>query len=66
MNVNPTWSEVLKMLRDAYNEGFCEGMNEHTHFNGGKSWDQSSACKRIDAKLDSASATLLQDGESPR
>ncbi len=55
----PTWTEVLKMVRDAYNEGFSEGMKEHTNHDGGKPWQWSTARKNIDARMADTSAKTI-------
>lgn len=49
-------SEIGKLVRDAYNEGFTEGMNEFMkHRSGGKSFNESTTYKRLTARA--------QDGE---
>jgi hypothetical protein len=35
------------LVRQAYNEGFSEGVREHTTYHGGKPWAQSRACKAL-------------------
>lgn len=41
--------EVLTLLRSAFNEGFAEGCNERTKFNGGKTWSESIVFKKFNA-----------------
>jgi len=36
-------AKALDLVRKAYNEAFIEGTKEHTHFSGGKSWENSRA-----------------------
>ncbi len=36
-----------RIAQQAYNEGFCEGTKEHTHFNGGKDWLSSKSFSRL-------------------
>ena len=38
---------VMKLVRDAYNEAFLEGMKEHTSNRGGNPFDQSRASKAL-------------------
>jgi hypothetical protein len=38
------------LVRNAYNEGFTEGMKEHTKHNGGKPWEWSDALKSVNAR----------------
>ena len=38
-----------RLVKDAYNEGFSEGMREHSTSRGGKPWVDSNARKKIDA-----------------
>ncbi len=38
---------MLKLVRAAYNEGFTEGMKEHTHSRGGKPWRESDAYRTL-------------------
>ena len=38
---------LQKLVRDAYNEGFTEGMREHTSSLGGKPWQDSSAARSL-------------------
>jgi hypothetical protein len=38
------------LVRNAYNEGFTEGMKEHTKYNGGKPWEWSDALKSVNAR----------------
>jgi hypothetical protein len=45
-------TELLKaayqrLVRDAYNEGFSEGMREHTSSKGGNPWGDSNAFKKM-------------------
>jgi len=39
---------LRKLVKDAYNEGFTEGMREHTSSRGGKPWPDSAAKKALD------------------
>lgn len=40
-------AEYHRLIRDAYSEGFNEGMREHTTSRGGVPWGQSKAMKRM-------------------
>lgn len=39
-------AQLERLVREAYNEGFIEGMREYTS-KGGNSWRQSSSCKKL-------------------
>lgn len=39
---------LQKLVRAAYNEGFTEGMREHTSSRGGKPWRESNACRTLE------------------
>lgn len=44
-----------RMIRDAYNEGFNEGMREHTSHKGGQSWNGSKTQNRMNEFASSVS-----------
>lgn len=43
--------QVQKLVRDAYNEGFLEGMKEETSSRGGNPFDASRASRLLSARL---------------
>jgi len=38
---------LKKLVKAAFNEGFVEGMREHTTSRGGKPWRDSKSCKTL-------------------
>ena len=40
------------LVRSAYSEGFSEGMNEHTKFQGGKPWQDSRSRAALESALE--------------
>jgi hypothetical protein len=42
------YAALRKLVRAAYNEGFTEGMREHTSSRGGKPWPDSAAKKALE------------------
>ena len=50
MTIEETF-EVHKLVRDAYNEAFLEGMKEYTSGRGGNPFDASRACRLLSIKM---------------
>lgn len=51
--------QLHKLVRDAYNEGFQEGMNEfQKRRSGGKPWQDSGSCKKLETLSELRNRTL--------
>lgn len=52
------WSETIKVLeiavRNAFNDGWRQGLKEHTSYAGGKSWIESDTKKYLEATIKDA------------
>lgn len=46
--MNYTRAEVLDLIRAAFNEGFSEGMREHSTSSGGKTWAESRTLRNFE------------------
>ncbi len=47
-NAADEYAALRKLVKDAYNEGFTEGMREHTSSRGGKPWPDSASKKALE------------------
>jgi hypothetical protein len=45
-------AQLERLIRQAYNEGFTEGMREHNSSRGGHPWTESISCKKLALILD--------------